>query len=70
MLRILRCVSTLRLGSSRTKDGSITRAVNTPDDIYARFIPADLTNAGDPNVLNPSGSRMHIGTAGGIYAWP
>ncbi len=56
--------------SRGTKSWSVTRPVNTPDDIYALSIPVDLLNLGDPAGLNPNGSRMNIGTAGGIYAWP
>lgn len=56
--------------SRGTKTYTLTRPVSIPSDIYARFLPADLENTGDINEVNPDGSRMHIGTAGGIYAWP
>ncbi|MGK0347982.1 MAG: UDP-3-O-[3-hydroxymyristoyl] glucosamine N-acyltransferase [Myxococcota bacterium] len=56
--------------SRGTKTWTVTRTVTTPDDLYDRFIPTDLRNTGDSGLLNANGSRIHIGTAGGMYAWP
>lgn len=49
----------------------ITRAVTAADinSAMPSVVPADLADTGDPSIVNPDGSRSHIGVLGGLYAW-
>ena len=42
----------------------------TAADLSRSTLPSDLLHAGDPAILNPDGSRLHIGVSGGRFAWP
>ncbi|MFA5986781.1 MAG: hypothetical protein WC819_05545, partial [Parcubacteria group bacterium] len=55
--------------SRGTKNSSLTRAITSNDWDITTTLSSDLTNAGDIAILNPDGTRSHIGTRGGLYAW-
>lgn len=60
--------STSSNGAVHVVTNSISRANDFSDHRFG-IVANDLKNTGDAAVLNPDGSRSHIGLLGGSYAW-
>lgn len=57
-----------KLPTAGTKSYCIVRSI-TESDLLQPTESSDLYRSGDPTILNPDGSRTHIGIFGGLFAW-
>ena len=57
-----------KLPTAGTKSYCIVRSI-TESDLLQPTESSDLYRSGDPTILNPDGSRSHIGIFGGLFAW-